>query len=88
MSWYIKKEYGLYADNSGPWSEISAYPLRTFNIIKRISYIILNEDNKEEKGNYLELLLRTIENNRYAVSMPLCEFNFNDVGLAMIILYL
>lgn len=35
----------------------------------------------------MKLLLKIIDNNGFVVSMPLAEFQFNDIGLAMIILY-
>ena len=80
---------GIFDELHGGLTEIAGYPLRTFDIIRRISYLSY-VSYKTGQGNglkYAKVLLKIINHNKASYS-PLCEFNYNDIGLALTVLKL
>jgi hypothetical protein len=78
-------ESGLVDLAHGGLSEIASYPLRTFDVIRRISYIAYIEfiDNRiSEARTFVKILIKIIKNNRAAYT-PLCEFNYTDIGISI-----
>lgn len=86
----IESASGFFDKFHGGLSEIAVYPLRTFEAIRYISYLsyVSFIQNRDEEGlDYAKALLYIIENNKSS-STPLCEFHYNDIGLALTVLYL
>lgn len=86
----FQKESGLLDLTTNGSLEVITYPLRTFDVIRRLSYLaychFLKGDN-DRVDMYAKMLLRVIRNNK-AASTPVCEFNYTDIGLALTILTL
>jgi hypothetical protein len=83
-------EYGLWDENSKESLELIFYPLRTFDVIRRVSYLgykYLLYSNEVKARSCVDKLLQIIISNRSS-GTPLCESNYNDIGLALCVLYL
>ena len=81
---------GLFDKFHGGLSEIVAYPLRTFDAIRYVSYLsyfFFIQNRKKEGIHYSKTLLNIIKNNKSS-SSPLCEFHYNDIGIALTVLHL
>ena len=85
----FSKESGLFEVNSDSPLEIVFYALRTFDSIRRVAYLayvkFLNDQN-DDVEKHICRLMKIISNNKSAIT-PLCEFNYNDIGLALWILF-
>jgi hypothetical protein len=83
------EDYGLLDEESNNIDEIVHYHFRTFDVIRRISYIIfyyLKNKQKDKCSSYQTKLLKIIRNNKSS-NNPLCEFHANDIGLCIYVLH-
>lgn len=81
---------GLVDLKHGCLSEILTYSLRTTDVIRRLSYIAyvyFLKQRESDARKYVKSLLKVIKNNKSAYA-PMCEFNYNDIGLALTVLRL
>jgi len=72
-------------------NEFIEYPLRVFDTLRRLSYVafyyfLTGDENRFE--SITEKISLVINNNYPACKSPLCEFNYNDTGITLAVLYL
>jgi hypothetical protein len=86
----LKQNFGLCDLNNG-LSEFIEYPLRAFDTLRRLSYLALYYVLKQSNDDFRRIgqKIKIVINNNYpACRSPLCESNFNDLGLALTVLYM
>ena len=86
----ISEEKNGLLDIQNGISEILTYSIRTFDVIKRLSYYIyfcmLQTFDQKEIPNQVDKLINIIKNNE-AANKPLFEINCIDIGISLFILY-
>ena len=86
----LHKEYGLYDSTNHGLNEFMEYPLRVYDTLRRLSYLSLHYlvNRQEEFKQTAERIESMIRNNYSASKSPLCEFNYNDLGITLTVLHL
>ena len=86
----LDQKYGL-CDSSNGLNEYVEYPLRVFDSLRRLSYLgfyYLFTQSKDGFMRITEKIDLVINNNYSACKSPLCEFNYNDLGIVLALLHL
>jgi hypothetical protein len=85
----LVQKYGI-CNLSNGLSEFIEYPLRIFDTLRRLSYLALNyyPTQFDDFKRIMESVEAIINNNYSACKSPLCEFNYNDLGLVLTSLHL
>jgi hypothetical protein len=83
------EENGLInAEETNYLTELFSYSLRSFDCIRRIAYVcyvsILQSDTNTAR-KFADKIIKILDHNK-SVNFPLCEFNYNDIGLALYVL--